>query len=68
MESVGIYDVKQGIKDMSVFTVPDICRTPGTVINVSIEKHMYKALTAFYYFQLINRGNVFFLCYFNRYC
>lgn len=51
MESVGIYDVIQGIKDMSVFTVPDICRTPGTVINVSIEKHMYKALTAFYYFQ-----------------
>ncbi|CAG2209530.1 ependymin-related protein 2-like [Mytilus edulis] len=35
MESVGIYDVKQGIKDMSVFTVPDICRTPGTVINVN---------------------------------
>lgn len=35
MESVGIYDVKKGIKDMSVFTVPDICLATGTVINVS---------------------------------
>lgn len=35
MESVGIYDVKKGVKDMSVFTVPDICLATGTVINVS---------------------------------
>lgn len=44
MESVGMYDITTGIRDMSVFTLPKICRTPGTVINVSSSWFIFMGL------------------------
>jgi hypothetical protein len=44
MESIGMYDITTGIRHISVFIVPKICRTPGTVINVSSSRFIFMGL------------------------